>query len=353
MRKKVIIPKQYDFLKNNSHNFDYFSYSTINIKCPYEFYLKKIKMIKQEDNVYTAIGSLIHNILEDYYSNKINKKEMIDEFQLQFVLIMKTYIFKLDVNENKKMMDNYYNDLLHFFKHHKLLKGKKVIEQLVYININNKHLLIGYIDLLSREGKTLVITDWKSSKIYTKPKQKEYAEQLMLYALGVSQNFGVSINQIKIRWNFVRYVKVSYTLLNGKRKTTFCERHSWVEKMSTQIKRKMKYYGYDSIETSYLITQCIQDNSLKHIADKVQQEFILSEAYVYYEINKDDINDLKNEVEGKCDLIIDRGDEELAWRREEKLSGKDTFYCNVLCGVRKHCFYYKDYLEKENFYTKS
>jgi hypothetical protein len=353
MRKQVIIPSKYDFMRDNNNQLDYFSYSRINIKCPYEFYLKKIKGVDQEDSVYTAIGTLIHDLIEDFYFEKISKEEMIDEFKLQFALISKAYIFKTEISQNNKMFERYYNDLLHFFQNHLKLNGIKVIEQLVFINIKDKHLLIGYIDMLSREGNKLIITDWKTSTIYTKKKQEEYAEQLILYAIGLSQNFKVNLNQIKVRWNFVRYVKIIYKLVNNSEKITYCERSNWVDKMSTQIKRRMKHSGYDSIETSYLISECIKNNSLDILSESVQKNFVVSEAYVDYDFNADQVRRLKNKVEVKCDQIIERGKSESAWLRDEKIDNKDMFYCNVLCGVKKHCFYYKDYLNDKDFYINN
>ena len=71
MRAKPKIPVRYDFMRDENNLLEYFSYSRINIKCPYEFYLSKIKEVKVEDNVYTAIGSLVHTILEKFYRNEI------------------------------------------------------------------------------------------------------------------------------------------------------------------------------------------------------------------------------------------------------------------------------------------
>lgn len=351
MRSKPKIPTKYDFMRDENNNLDYYSYSRLNIKCPYEFYLSKIKGIKSEDNIYTAMGSLVHDILEKFYNNEMDREQMIEEFQLHFILLLKTYIFKADMDKNQKMSENYYESILSFLKEHKKIVGKTIIEMLLFINIKNKHLLIGYVDLISRMDKNLVITDWKTSSIYNKRKQEEYAEQLLLYALGLSQNLNINLNQIKIRWNFIRYVKVKYPLNNGNYKEAIYERCSFVEDFSNQLKRILKHNGYDSIETCLLINECIEKNSLESLNFNIKKQIHISEAYVYYDFNREQIQDTINNVEVKIEKIINRGYEEKSWFREEKITNKDAFYCNTLCGVKKHCFYYTDYINEQNFYT--
>ena len=70
MANDLSIPEEY---KNRK----IWSYSRLSsyLGCPHSYYLGYVQKIKGKDNIYSAIGGLVHEVMEDLQDNKLNKEE--------------------------------------------------------------------------------------------------------------------------------------------------------------------------------------------------------------------------------------------------------------------------------------
>jgi hypothetical protein len=345
-REQIVIPKR--FIEKYGENPEIWSFSKVSAldNCKYEYYLYRIKKCTPEDNIYTLCGTVSHDILEDYYNGKIKYEDMVDRFEQDFLAIeVSDYKFSNDEGKNVKMRNKYKECVIHFFGNHKPIQSRVITEQLIWIDVNG-HLFMGYIDSIHKdEDGNYIITDYKTSSIYKGKKVQDQAKQLLLYALGLMQG-GVSLNSIKIRWNFLKYTNITYKLKNGKLKTVSAERNKWVEAIKTPLKKDIKeFYKIDDWEVDLKYEECVRNNDLSPLEKAIQDKYILDDCYVYAEVNEEEIEKLKLDLVNKINEIKNNGEEELFWERDE-INDSESYYCNVLCSVKKHCKYYKEYLNK-------
>lgn len=418
-RKELKIPKKFiDKYEKVNLIWSYSKLNTFN-QCTYEYYLSRIMKYKSEDNIYSLSGTVAHDILEDYYNNKIKYENMLDRFDRDFLIVeMSDFKFSSDVEKNLKMRNKYKECISHFFKHHIPVNHKVLTERQVWIDIEG-NIFIGYIDAIHKENNIYIITDYKTSSIteYKGDKLKEKQKQLLLYALGLNQ-LGISLDNIEVRWNFLKYTiikykhKINVTYKKNNKLTTSClniddwvnsiktqlkkdikefydnkntkeikamldnciaenslqsldesiqqkykieecfkigDRNNWVNSIKTQLKKDIKehYNNLEEFEIDIKVADCIRENSLQSLDKLIQENYMLEDCYIYGEVNEETISDLKNNIIEDINNIISKGKEEENWKRES-INKNEEYYCNVLCGVRKICPYYKEYLKTLN-----
>ena len=83
---------------------------------PFEYYLKYIlhKKEDRQDCIYTSTGSLAHDIIEKFYTGKIEYQDMINEFEDGWTTLYNIAQLKFDRNneeKNKSIGEKYYIDL--------------------------------------------------------------------------------------------------------------------------------------------------------------------------------------------------------------------------------------------------
>lgn len=352
MREKNIPQK---FIDKYGDAFPIYSYSRCSSidNCIYEYYLSRIKQLPTEDNIYGVLGGISHDILESFYNKEIEFKDMIEIFENKFLeKEIAGYCFnKNDKVKNRKMTNSYFNSIKHFFETHNVINKKVFSEKEVWINIKD-NIFVGYIDAIYREDKkNYVILDYKTSSMsgYTGKKKDEKAMQLLLYALALNQA-GIPLENIKCGWNFLKYVNVTKKeiLKNGNIKETVksAERSKWVKEINKQIKNELIKYYPDKIEweIDILLQECIDKNSIDSLPNEIKGKFYLSDCIVYIEVNQEKIQELENYLLSKIKEIKDRT-ERNDWGRDE-ITQTDSFYCTMLCGSKKHCKYYTNYLNK-------
>ncbi|PPA84969.1 hypothetical protein C4A75_09330 [Brevibacillus laterosporus] len=351
-RKQVIVPKR--FIDRFGENPNLWSFSKINTfeNCSFEYYLARVKKVESKDNIYTVAGSCSHDILEDFYNGKIKYENMINRFEDGFLDIeISDFRFSNDEEKNIKMRKKYKECMVHFFNNHNPVNTKIISEQTVWIDVNG-NLFLGYVDSIHKEDGFYIITDYKSSSIYKGKKIQDQAKQLRLYALGLHQ-YGVELEKIKVRWNFLKYANITYKLKNGKFKTTSAERNSWVKAIETPLKKDIKsVYNIENWEVDLKFEECVKNNSLSHLQDEIKNKYEVGDCYVYPEINQKILDELVIEFEKSINIINSRTDLENDWEREE-IGQKDSFYCSVLCGVKSHCKYYKKHLNNNECKAKN
>lgn len=263
------------------------SWSKINCfhTSPYEYYLKYIKQAKEDraDSIYTTTGGLAHNILEKFYTDEIPYEQMIEEFEDGWMVAAEIADLKFDradEERNGKIKDKYYENLVHFFNNHTVLKNKPVIEQFVKVKVGD-NLFQGYIDCAFKdEEDCVVIQDFKTSSIYKGAKAENECGQLVLYAIGLNQQ-GVPMDKIKICWNFLKYVTIQYEQKNGTVKTREVERCKIGESLQSNAKTWLKAFDYEPDE---YLKAMLDTNGIDCLPDEVKEKYVISDCYVYVDL---------------------------------------------------------------------
>jgi RecB family exonuclease len=338
------------------------SFSRINtyITCSYSYFLKYIKKEKErETSIYSLLGTAFHDILEKYYNHKISYEEMLDEanaVMLNIELNTDLRFDKSDKDKNENIKNKYFECIRHFFENHKSVDFKVLTEKEIIIKIGN-HYFQGYIDAIHKEKDTYIITDYKSSTIYTGEKIDKESKQLRLYALGLMQK-GIPIDKIKCQWNFLKYCSVSFLQKNGKSKTMYCERNSWIAKMSNQIRialNDLKTYSEEEINS--LIEKSINLNDASLLPNDVINKFTITDCYVDIPLSVEIINDLTNELNEKVIEIYTKEKEyedtkdESIWYKT--VTDKCSYFCFNLCGfTASQCSCYKEFLDNIKMFKK-
>ena len=269
------------------------SWSKINCfhTSPYEYYLKYIKKAKEDraDSIYTTTGGLAHNILEKFYTGEIPYEKMIEEFEDGWIVaadIANLKFDRADEERNEKIKDKYYENLVHFFKNHTVLKNKPAIEQFVKVKIDG-NLFQGYIDISFKDDEEcIVIQDWKTSSIYKGAKAENESGQLVLYAIGLNQQ-GIPMDKIKIRWNFLKYVTIQYEQKNGTVKTREVERCKIGESLQSNAKTWLNHFKYKPDD---YLKELLDTNSIDCLPEEVREKYVISDCYVYVDLTDKLIN---------------------------------------------------------------
>lgn len=278
------------------------SFSKVNkfVTSPYEYYLKYILHIKEDkrDGIYATSGGTIHDILEKFYSGEIKYEDMITAYEGALFLFDQAELKynKIDEEKNAKIANKYEDCIRHFFKHHKRFEQKAMIEQFAVTKIGD-NVFQGYIDFVFQdEDGTITILDWKSSTIYTGAKVLKEGKQLLIYAQSLIQH-GVPMDKIKICWDFLKYVNVSFIQQNGKPKTRQIERNAIGTSLANTIKTKMKATKkYTEEEINSALELVITTNNLNTLPKEISEQFTVEDCLVYIPIDEEILKNLNEEV---------------------------------------------------------
>ena len=316
---------------------------------PYEYYLKYVARVPEDkENIYLSLGSNAHEVIERFYLGEISYNEMIDLYitkkdEVEF--LGKKFID--DPEKNKSMGEKYHSCCEHFYKTHNILDGEILIEQFINVMVGD-NLFTGYIDAINKVDDIYYITDWKTSTAYTGKKILEEQGQLLLYSYALHKK-GVPLDKIKARWNFLKYVNVSYMQKNGKIKTTKVERNMIVKKLEKRILSFAKDLGYDENE----LTMYIEMNDFNLLPDDIKEIFTFNDCYVEVEVSEESINNLVDEIINTIDEINDKTKkynktkDDLVF--DEEINSGNYFYFANLCsyGIEKHKPF-RRYIDKKN-----
>lgn len=349
--------------KNNCSRL--WSWSKINCfhNSTYEYYLKYIKKIPEDNanSIYVTTGSISHDILEKYYNNEIKYEDMISDFDDGWTTAFTISDLKFDRNNeehNKQIADKYYDNLVLFFKNHQTIKHKVLTEKFMSIKFGD-NLFQGYIDCVYKDKDGCInIIDYKTSSIYTGKKSENECGQLVLYAMGLHQK-GVPYNQIKIAWNFLKYVSVQYEQANGAVKTRNVERSKLGGSLQSNVKMWLKKLGFES-DVDYYLKLLVDSNDIKCLPESVQTKYTLNDCYVYVSITDkliskwtDYINvtiqDIKCREKDYQEMKEKGFNEEVCsktfWDKEDDVKA-NSYYFSTLCGYSANLHIpYKKYLE--------
>ena len=356
------------------------SWSKLNtfVEDPYSFYLKYLKGIKEEKkNAYAFLGDIVHKGLEQFYANEVTREQMIENFENGMIdQHNKSIHFVKDEIQNQSIENKYYTCILNFLHNYEKKSSKSKLEQFVGMPFEHYYVQ-GYIDhtypLLVDEKDSqdniikkqyVVIEDFKTSTAYTGKTIDEKAGQLKLYAIMLSNNYNIPISNIKIGWNFLKYVKVDYKQKNGTIKTSNIERNDLVNKLKTKVKTVTKTLGYseEDLENFYKIMeenlkQYKNDNIFDGMPKEFYDYFSIHDCFVeipFDEQKKEEfINYMIEQIhlmDAKIETYNLTKDDTLFYQEVTK---ENSFFFLNLCGyTAKNHKPLKDYLEKFQSFDK-
>ncbi len=173
-----------------------FSYSRIKSyeTCPYGWRLNYIDQFTKEDKFYATYGSLMHDILEQYYGGKLTKPQLPVEFLTRFSTEVK------GARPSGKIVDSYISKGLGYLRSFEEFGlNTLAVEKEITFNIEGIPMK-GFIDYLGEKDGNIYLIDHKShdlkqrsGRLKPTAKDKEldqYLRQLYLYSSWVNDTYG-------------------------------------------------------------------------------------------------------------------------------------------------------------------
>ena len=337
----------------------------------YEYFLKYVLKVKEDrtNGIYAVSGGYCHSILERYYGGEIKYEDMISEYEdsLFTMNLSELRYDRGDAEKNEKIANKYEGCVKHFFTNHKVIEAPSRIEQFITVKISDDIYCQGYIDFMfiddytdenGEKKKRVRVVDWKTSTKYTGKKIDAECGQLVLYAEGVRQTFGLDIEQISCEWNFLKYVTVAVEQKNGTVKDRHIERNILGESLVNSAKMWLKHFGFEDELDDYIDTMVLE-NSIDKLPPEVKQKFVVNDCYIQVPLTEEKIQELKDkiietvaEITSKEKEYEDTEEETLFW---QEVTDSDAFRLATLSGYsRKLHKPYDEYLkEREMFEDKS
>lgn len=291
------------------------SFSRMNsyVNMPWEYYIRYILRKKVDtSNAWTYQGTAVHDIIQDYIEGKYPHEKMLelfDELQIRHQIEKPELKFP---NDNIK--ENYIENLRHYFKHidySDISDLQKTIElpiRAVFKNSDDQNILfIGYADLIYRENDKFYIVDFKTSSKgkFSGASLEESAKQLKIYAVGLHQMFNVDYENIILRFDMQKYVKVSFLQKNGKwSRPVLQERREWVASQMNRINKLLTDNDVDLITATDMINVALEENSLDSLPDYVQEKFKLDKGTIDVEMDASKAREVEHDVVDIIEEII-------------------------------------------------
>lgn len=305
----------------------------------YEYFLKYVKKIPgdRQDSAYAPYGTLVHDIIENFYNKQIKLEDIQNEFDkksLELEMLGKKFD-RTDDLKNEKIKTDYeacVKDCLN------CLVPPQVpfkTELPVVVDIAQGVVLIGYIDLIEIDKGKITITDFKTSTIYSKTDMQNKVIQLMLYAEAIRKKKKLeNFDNIQIQYNFLKYATVSYVQLNGKIKSRNIKRSEIGKNLSSIVGTFLKNKGYDEFDINMYKGQVETTNSLDGLPKEIQMMFTILPCIVKIELSNEIIENFKkgivdtvHEIENKEAEYVLSGDENIFW--DEVDTSKSFYFANL------------------------
>ena len=261
-----------------------------------------------------------------------------------------------DEDKNNRIADTYENTIRLFFQEHIPINTKVICEQFIIIKVG-KNLFQGYVDFIHRdENGKYVVTDWKTSTIYSGKKIEQERGQLVLYAESLVQK-GIPVENIKIQWNFLKYCTVEYELFSKDKETKEFKKKQLntlrteriPKSVENNIRSRLKKLDYDELQIEDIIQTAIESNSFDTLPDEIKDKYIFSDCYVEIPLSQEIIDDLKNDIIKTIDEVKIK-DKQFAKTKDERLFWTDIdasnqyFFANICGFSRKQHKPYDEFL---------
>ena len=271
-----------------------YSFSRLKLfnECRHAYFLTYVLKCDKKPNIYSEIGTIIHEVLEDVQGGKdIPVEERIEMFEDK---VDECKIFGIEF-VNEKIEEKYVENIKHCLRNFKPLQGIKFeIEKEIRLELGSS-VLTGFIDLvIHNEDGTVSVIDFKTSSKYAKKDLPKNANQLIIYGLALEQ-MGYVVRDVK--WMMLKYVTVK-----GKRGNKMIERRELED--GQEFEDCFVEYPYNAISKM----ECI---------DWIEETIDEIESLTKYD----------------------------TWEHKDINKGT-SFYCSNICSCCGKCEALKDYLKK-------
>jgi len=197
-----------DFIIDNIR----FSYSSLTTyeTCPYSFKLTYIDKLQRESNFYGEYGTLVHNAMEQYFSDELEAFELSQYFMDNYPNVVKSMPPAYPAGMEERYLeagllffDNFYFDK----QNYEVILNEEIIE----FDYNDEIKFTARPDLILKEKATgkNILFDYKTSapfrvdkrsgkEIVDKKKIEGYHKQMFIYAYALREHRGIPINEITL-----------------------------------------------------------------------------------------------------------------------------------------------------------
>ncbi len=314
-------------------------------ECGYSYWLTYHEHELSEENIYGFAGTRIHKCLENIQNGiKVNfPKEVENIFE-------DAEILNLDF-PTENIGNKWKSDIKCFARDYVAPQYNKVeTEKLFLYDLDGKYLQ-GIIDLLIyNDDGTVSIRDYKTSSKFTNSNLEEKGRQLILYGLAMEQ-MGYKVKDLA--WEFLKYVDISYTLKNGKIRTTTAERGFVIEKLKADITKELKALKkYTDLEIEIIVDTAIEENSFEHLPQSIRDKYTIKDCIMYYDFSEANKKETKAFIRAKVEEI-ERFENNESWWEPKEINSSTDFFCQNLCGFSKKCKAFQDYMERKLAYEES
>ena len=328
---------------------------TIN-RCLYEAYRTYVLKDKGDNNIYAALGSRMHDILEGITNGKNTELDLLPAMERELVDVDVFGLeFPKDRNGGDSIRKHWIEDMTHFCNTYKAPKGKKLTaEELFIYETPAGNILQGYIDLQHiRKDGSIDIYDYKTSSIYNGEALKEHSRQLVTYALGKEQE-GYKVNYTS--FIFLKYAEVSYMgrkTIKSKEDSLLSkciERYKIASTMSDNVSEKLLKLGYNDIDIDNLLEKFIDANSFNVLPDEVNEQYKIKPYVLTIDLSEESKQETIDYIdstikmwEGLSGKEKDYPPKAFTKKIKNGTVTEDTFFCSQLCPHYKKCKYIADY----------
>lgn len=302
--------------------------------CLQEYKLGYINSNSGSDNIWSKLGSLIHDCLEKIHNDELPESEFANQYILGLNEILSDgYKFP-----NDAIKENTFNSLEHYIRYFKKSKDKCENERYFLTNLNGIWIR-GYIDkLVYNDDGTVDVYDYKISTKFSKKDMKEKGHQLVLYAYAMEQ-LGMKVN--KVYWNMLKYVNIYWSKECGRKINPLTERKNvWNNLHRDRLMKACELSGEYTSEQAYELWIKLSETNSLDIPDNIKKYITIEEGYVEYEYNDETRQGLFDFVQSSVDILKEEKD-----FKPLTINNSNSFYCSNLCGQRNNCSAYINYVE--------
>lgn len=256
--------------------------------CEYGFYLTYVKKYKGEDNIYSFLGSEVHELLESMQVGKLDNNSALEMFEEKVDdAEMLGYEFMSENVRNK-----YVENVKNYIENFKPIECEDYgIEKEFLINVDNVKIK-GFIDFyyINKEGKVEIV-DYKTSSKFSAKDLPKKTRQLILYGMALEEE-GLEVE------------KVGFDML--------------------------KYYAKPWRNKMVLKERCeLPLDEFEHQENR---------GFVFRDYNEEAKQDIKDYIKNTVDEINSKDFyDENDW--QPVVNCKNDFFCKNLCGHYKICKY--------------
>jgi ATP-dependent helicase/DNAse subunit B len=334
-RKKRVVPEKFEGRKIYSIS-RLLSFNN----CKHGYHLNYNLRKKGTPNIYSAMGTKVHDMLELMQFGKLTNEDAVMQFRGALFENIDIMGYKF---ASEKIQTNFVNSVEHCLRSYKPIPCKNFKSELEFFTEIGGAVLVGYIDaVVLNEDNTLEVIDYKTSSKYTKANLDEHGMQLIVYALAIEQEFGAKIS--KVKWNMLKYCNVDWRGVSVD-KHGFYLRSELVMKLRNELKRMLRKSGMTEEEIIMNLDIAEAKNDLSVLPEEIVKNFHISEGYVEYEITEENRKSLVKFISDTVTDIESRNPSDESHWIATPVSKDNSFFCGTLCDHKANCSAYKEYLK--------